>query len=362
MQYNNIHHIRLIKKHPLQRIGWFLALMLLPCFAAAERVILSPAEEDYTITLESESRDVIRVNISINAFTLDTINYNGQSLAYVNLWKTTRTGELGSPDLPLIIESLIIPNSGQMSTRIIDYVLQDFDAATIVPATEPRSTCSESTPIDLVFGDAYSHNDYWPSSPVSLSEPFLLRDVRGVSFMYLPFQYNAVDHSLRVITEITFEVYVSGGGGLNCFTGTRPPTVVSEFNRMSSRHFLNYEARRTHVLDYPELETQGSMLIIYDDDFEDEMLPFKNWKAQAGIRCDMVSMSDVLFYGGSGDDTTRIKAYIANWYQFHFDLAYVLLVGDIDEIPSPFRGGMYTAGPSDVAYGQVSGDDAELRA
>ena len=104
-------------------------------------------------------------------------------------------------------------------------------------------------------------------------------------------------------------------------------------------------ATSTQPLDY---------LIIYPEAWIDAVSPYVDFKNQKGIKTEMIAVEKIPGYTGTTADTLKIKEYI---YTAYFDrgLKYVLLVGDVDKLPS-FKGasgyGDYNRQPygSDFTY------------
>ena len=92
------------------------------------------------------------------------------------------------------------------------------------------------------------------------------------------------------------------------------------------------------------------MLVICYDSFCDEMNPFVDWKNQKGIKTTLAPLSTV------GSTYNSIKDYIENFYNNN-NLAYLLLVGDINQIPSKITGsGWAGQGESDPWYSYMTND------
>ena len=92
------------------------------------------------------------------------------------------------------------------------------------------------------------------------------------------------------------------------------------------------------------------MLIISDANFMNTMQPFIDWKVKKGIETTLVDVSTI----GDADD---IKAFVEEYYYNH-GINFLLLVGDIDHIPSPrFSEGAGSNSPSDTYYGFIPAED-----
>ena len=77
-------------------------------------------------------------------------------------------------------------------------------------------------------------------------------------------------------------------------------------------------------MNYEALSEQGPLLIISHGDFLDEMQSFVEWKNYKGIPTSIVDVSEI-------GDVDEMKLYIEDKY-YEEGIAYVLLVGDIDQI------------------------------
>ena len=82
------------------------------------------------------------------------------------------------------------------------------------------------------------------------------------------------------------------------------------------------------------------------NDFMSEMEPFVEWKNRKGIPTEMVSVSSI------GSSSSAIENYVDDYYHDN-GLTYLLLVGDIAQIPSPTLSGS----ASDPSYGFIDGND-----
>ena len=92
----------------------------------------------------------------------------------------------------------------------------------------------------------------------------------------------------------------------------------------------------------------GSYLVVCAPAFADAIAPLVDWKTRKGYHVVQVSTAE------TGSSTDGIKAYIQNAYDT-WDLPpeYVLLVGDVAEIPTY----SFYGNPSDQPYVQLEGDD-----
>jgi len=179
-----------------------------------------------------------------------------------------------------------------------------------------------------------------------MRDPYIMRTVRGQAVVFQPIQYNPIQRTLRVYTHIKVNIQQNGVSQINPLT-RRPANGGSrEFENMYAAHFINYTRNNR----YEQLDEQGPMLVICYGDFMESMQPFVDYKNYKGLPTEMVDVAEI----GSSDE---IEAFVETKY-YEDGIAFVLLVGDIDQIPSPrYSEGAGSNSPSDPSYGFMAGDD-----
>ncbi len=287
--------------------------------------------------------DVIRLEYSLSGFSLDPILIEGRTYHLVALSGEGRLLEAGLPELPTIARSVIIPDNAQMDVRVVSATYQDFADIDVAPSKGSLLRSEDPATIPFSFGAVYRQDAWWPEEIAKSREPYILRDFRGLTVVVEPIQYNAATHTLRAYDHIVVEVVPVGLGGANVIDRVAPPTRVNAaFGEIYRAHFLNDGGYR-----YAPIDEVGEMLVIANDPWVANMLPFVEWKNQMGIKTTLVSKSEV------GTTATQFKTYIQNYYNTH-DLAFVLLVGDAAQIPSLTNG----SAPADPMYALVQGTDS----
>jgi hypothetical protein len=249
----------------------------------------------------------------------------------------------GSPDLPRLTGSLIIPDMARMDVKVIASLYTDFTDILVAPSKGSFSRDIDPASIPYQYGKVYDHDGFFPQTLAELGSPYILRDFRGQTIIVYPFQYNPVTHILRVYKEITVEVKKVGNDGSNPFHRVNEITEInSEFQWIYDRHFLNSSDIR-----YTPLDDHGNMLIISYGDFIAAMQPFVDWKIKTGMPTEIVDVATI-------GDATAIKTFVENYYNSN-GLTFLLLVGDAAQVPSHPYGGV---NESDNSYGFLSGNDS----
>ena len=256
--------------------------------------------------------------------------------------------EKGAPDLPRMARSIQIPDLAHMELTVIDadYIEIPFDNMLPSKGNLTRDIKIQDVPYET--GDVYEKDAYYPQSVAFLREPYIIRTVRGQAIVFQPIQYNPVQKLLRVHTRIVVDIKENGISMVNPLQ-RRPAKggLNREIDQIYREHFLNYSTSTTR---YEPVDEDGTLLIICYGPFMETMQPLVDWKNKKGTFTEMVDVADI-------GDNDAIKSYVEDYY-YDYGLTFLLLVGDIDQIPSPrFSEGAGSNSPADPSYGFIVGND-----
>lgn len=302
-----------------------------------------PASAQTTLVSSSETGSVI--SVTINGFNMIPVSTPRGNAFTIAVDGATPLLEKGMPDLPKLATSIIIPDDAQMEVRVVSSQYIDYPFVDVAPSKGNFTRDIDPASVAYVYGRAYTHDEFFPSTQASLREPYILRDYRGQTIVINPFTYNPVTKTLRVYHTMTVEISRVGTSTDNILVRNEAPqTIDAEFNKIYNRHFLN----ANNGSRYTPLEEQGNMLIISYGAFMAEMEDFINWKQTIGIPTEIVDVATI------GANSTAIKNFVADYYATN-GLTYLLLVGDHAQVPTVTTGSI--GGPSDHAYGFLAGND-----
>ena len=254
--------------------------------------------------------------------------------------------ESGAPELPRMARSIIIPDLAHMELSVLETEFIDVPVENIEPSKGNLTRDIDPSTIPYTYGKPYQTDEWYPGNFVFMREPYIMRSLRGQTVVLQPIQYNPVQRILRIYTHIKVSILENGLSQNNPLT-RRPANGGSrEFEHMYKDHFINYPTDDR----YDVLGEQGPMLIISYGDFMDEMQTFVDWKNYKGIPTEMVDIADV----GDVDDIAQL---VEDQY-YENGIAFVLLVGDIDQIETIRRSdGAGSNSPSDNSLTFVAGND-----
>ncbi|HIF29066.1 MAG TPA: hypothetical protein EYQ40_11195, partial [Candidatus Marinimicrobia bacterium] len=250
----------------------------------------------------------------------------------------------GAPDLHKISRSIIIPDNADMGIEILSSEFTDYNNISIAPSKGNLSRLINPEDISYEFGAEYSQDSFFPSTLAELQNPYILRSLRGQAVDFHPIQYNPIQKVLRVYSKITVKVSSSGDGGGNMLSRKAGKQLIArEYKNIYNEHFINF--RDDTRFEY--LEDHGNMLIISHGAFMSTMQPLVDWKNKKGIPTEMIDVAEI------GSSSGAIENFVDNYYEEN-GLTFLLLVGDIAQIPSPYISGS----ASDPSYGFIDGNDS----
>ncbi len=323
-------------------IAVIAALFLLVHAVSAEWVpVSSGLQKSGETHLLEDSGAAIRVSFTFAGYDAETVMADGIECIRIGVPGMAPTLVQGEPELPIWTRSVIVADKGHVSLRVISEEWEEVLSRPVLPSKGnlPRSINPRSVPFE--FGATYETDEWSPSEAAMLSDPFILRDFRGVTVVVHPIRYNGARGMLRICREITVEIRTGGTGGLHEKSRARSK-LSREFSCMYEQMFLN------HIRDaHPISEHAGRMLIITADQFYDDMASLVTWKVEKGIDTKLVKYSEI---GGTG--ASAVKSCIQDEYDGP-GVTFVLLVGDKEHIPT-FS---FSDGEADPMYSLLEGGD-----
>ncbi len=258
--------------------------------------------------------------------------------------------EKGMPQLPAYRKSMIIPDRSAMSFRIISSDVEEVYTKPIMPSKGHMTRDIDPSTVPYTFNNFYRTNSWYPENIVAAEEPYIVRDLRGITIQFNPMQYNPVEGKLRIYKRIVIEVYQDVSKAVvNPLIRTQPFIgVSSEFTEIYRSLFMNYGMDNFRYDSIPE---PGRLLIIYASQYASVITPFVAWKQERGL-----TVLTAGYPAQTGTGNTAVKTYIQNLYNGTGSITYIILIGEAAEIP--YLSGNYEGAASDPCYVKLAGSDA----
>lgn len=311
-----------------------MKILSIAIFAIA--VVFCANAQNVRYSLLKSAQDYAIVKIDYFNYSTKTVVVDGESMQNLVMADAYPILERGNPELLQNSFSLIIPENSVPEIQILDEHFTEIDNFSLAPSKGMlyRNVNPESVP--FVKNDSYKSAHYLLGVPAAVAQTYKLRDFNGVSVKTYPFDYNPANKTLKVYSSVTIKVSFKGGFSII------PTKNNVAFDAIYSNQFLNYASdyRSTPITE------EGDMLIISPENFYDALQPYIDWKVKTGYNVELVSVSD------AGGNSNAIKNYISQYYQEH-NLAFVLIVGDSDQFPTPSSGG----NKADNLFAEIVGND-----
>ncbi|MFQ6673942.1 MAG: C25 family cysteine peptidase [Fidelibacterota bacterium] len=297
------------------------------------------------ISLVESSRDRTVLRLEVPGLEISPVDIGGERYVIVSHPDALPLLEKGLPGLPRISTTVAIPPGVAVQVTVLDAEFEEFALGPVAPSRGalPRTEDPHEVPYEF---DAFYQTDSWfPSKNIRVSDPFVLRDVRGVTVQFQPVQFNPSGNIIKVATTLTVAVEAKDGTGPGVTLRETGRSVSEDFVHVYERVFLNYATLEWNIRE--SIEEPGNLVLVVYDEFVDAVEPLAEWKIQKGIPTRIIPLSQI---GTSG---LEIKGYLRDLYDAG-ELTYVILVGDAEQVPVIYGS---TGAASDPSYVMLDGDD-----
>jgi hypothetical protein len=301
----------------------------------------------YTAFGESKANlEVLRVSPGYTSITLDQPNVviDEAMIGYETYNSFDVAGEPyqwddGSPAVPHVTRFYRIPNTGSVDLLVTAAEYDVIENVNPFPVMEEFDAFTEVTK-DLAV---YSRNEWYPASPVKVSEPAILRDFRVVTVTMYPVQVNPVTRQARIYRRLSADLVANDTPGANELLHPHPiPSSWLEIYRSQIANLDESDLLGT-------TSVPGTYLIITKNtsgalQWADSLF---RWRTRRGYKA--VIESAASWSGSTIMSTIQTKYNISDP-----PLEWVCLVGDpsySDGVP------MYSSSEYDHKYACVAGTD-----
>jgi len=297
------------------------------------------------VQVSQESENLTRLDITMSGVDTEIVDIEGSNYTQVRIPGHWFTLDQGQPELPFITSTLIIPDAGNPAVRVVKSTWREIASNPVVPSKGILLRTEDPATVPYTFGPTYSSGGIFPASEARLADPYILRDYRGVSLRVHAVRWDSDRGVLLALESMTLEVETSGNGGINVKQGRMQDGIDSQFANLYRLGFDNFDSFSKYTM----IETDGRMLVVCYDAFMGTIQPFIEWKRSMGFDVELISTGSV------GGTTSGIQAAIDTRYEEPASLTYVILVGDIAQVPA--YSGTYEGADDDTRYGNQEGND-----
>jgi hypothetical protein len=305
--------------------------------------------------LSSDSRGTI-ISISNVEVEEEDITVNGEMFQILTIPGYDYTYEVGEPQMPVIRETIGIPDGASVQATIIDASYSTYKGYNVYPVQPPEADLKNNSEF-VIDEEFYKKDAFYPEELVEVGVPGIWRDLNVVSLQVNPVMFNPATGELRIYDRIKLELEYYDGV-------TETKTIKPKFARMYEDVILNFdfldiviagEKGTTSIQEDVRLDAPADQTVKYlsirhaDHSTFATIRPLLDYHASQGL-----PYESWLFVSGSSATDQKIKDLIVARYTEHPELEYVLLVGDISFLP---WNASWDGVPGDYWYACLAGDD-----
>ncbi|MCX6641329.1 MAG: C25 family cysteine peptidase [bacterium] len=336
-----------MKKNILLLTG--AAWLCLNLFAVISPASTPPGQEP-TLRVLSANPSGLEFTFDLPDFKVEYVNLAGTEYQTLSFPGSAESGEIGEPCLPVLRKLVRLPQRSGWTYRIISSDYEEVTSYKPPPNQEGTVETPDGKiePETMVSQEAYALDRFYPSEPVHLAKPVIMRDFRLGLVEICPMQYNPVRGILRIYHRVTIKITFEGDGE-NPITRVRAQKS-RVFANLVNKSVLNPEVGVTDE-DY----VLGGYLFITPPALQTVLeANLVEWKKQKGFPCTVLNTNQ------TGISSANIQTAVRNIYTgATVPPEYLILVGDADYGMPTFY---YPADPygqraSDLPYTLIEGAD-----
>lgn len=297
------------------------------------------AGKGYDVTFSKASNDTYDLKFNLADYQFSNVSLKDVTYTRILFEGSIVSKEKGYASLPFIHASLQLGTNKNVSLLVTGKEYKDYYLEyPLVPSRGVIYRDQDPDEIPFEINPASIVDELYPADIARQTDPFIIRDVRGITIYVNPFRYNAAKNILRVYSSVTVQLTENNTLPINPLMGKNK--ILSVMNGIYRSVFINYQSNRDDLT----IGEAGDILVICTSRDETAIDSFIEWKRQKGF----LVTKEVVATG------TNVKSLIQNQYDANNNLLYVQLVGDWPDIKSETLG---YAAPMDPQLGCVVGSD-----
>ncbi len=304
-----------------------VALLLCANGASGRWVELDPSHthEPYIRLLESTPSGCV-IEVRVPRIWVGDVEKDGESFQKLTLPEAGVSARVGEPELPVYSRWIEIPSASSVTAELVTEESVELEGYKVYPAQRPLPEIVSAPEEFAMDRDVYSRDAYLPELRVDVGRPSLFRNLRVAQVSIRPVAFNPARESIRISTRSIVRIDFAGHSTENLLR--RSDTATRAFSALQEALLLD------HV---PTYTSPGSYLVITADAFRSALEPLAEWKNRKGLPTVVTELSQI-----PPGDSAAIHNHIKDAYNsWEVPPEYVLLVGDVEFLPTGMHEGIY---------------------
>jgi len=312
--------------------------------------------QEHKINFKFENQTQIIGTINIGEIEHSIINENNENYIRLNIPNGYPSNIIGNPELPQINNLIEIPRGAITSIEIINDETIEFDLNNILPNTliyprqESVSKSDKQKAKKLIINNKlYTKNEFSGFKLIDIKHKGFLREVQIGNLMISPIEYNPIQNKLIIHKNIKFKINFNGAD-LNFTKEIKKEYASPFFETVFENSLINYNSELNRNDDF--IHDKVTYLIIAEQSFNGYLDDFVDWKTKKGFNVITKYTNEI------GSSAASIESVIQEYYSNPplglAPVSFVLLVGDVSQIPASYSSGGHV---SDLDYCDMTNDN-----
>lgn len=302
----------------INKIKRWCAVLLILLFIAASALAKQPIPKGLTLK-QSAQGYTMKFQVPKYEFLPET--GDGEDYSKLSIDSYGVNADSGLPSLPQCSFNFIIPQGSKPKVSIEDIITREEKLSKhLYPVQQPwpKSKPLSERPF-TINRDYYKSEGSKQKVEISVSEPFVIAGVTGITVTVYPFEYNPSQKILEIIESMTIHLDIPS-------TQKRTISKSTAFDDIYNSSFVN---SLDDISNSSSAKENPNYLIITAPSFQSSLSQFVNFRQHSGMVVDLFSTDQ------TGTTTTQIKTFIQTRYNnLTTRPAFILLVGDVAQIPA----------------------------
>ncbi|MBN2858117.1 MAG: T9SS type A sorting domain-containing protein [Candidatus Delongbacteria bacterium] len=282
--------------------------------------------------------------LSIPDYEITEFSSDGTDYSRIIFDKGVHTNRKGFAELPYLSASIQIGQNRNMTAVVSGSDFIDIKLEyPMLPSRGPLTRDQDISKIPYVISEESLTDKWYPENLIENSEPFIIRDTRGINVVFYPFRYNAEKNILRIYRSVTVKLTENEEEPVNVLPSNKG-LITGEMEGVYRSLYINYnESKSLQVGD------RGEILVIYtpENGGLDALKPYIDWKMQLGHKVHTLEVPNGTDLDASGT--------VRQAYESNNNILYVQPVGDWANLKSRYS--LELDGSKDPVLGCVAGND-----
>ena len=154
--------------------------------------------------LSSDSTGTI-IDIDVKSIQEEEITVNNEVFQILSISGYDYTYEVGKPQMPVIRETIGIPDGASVQATIIDASYASYKGYNVYPFQPPEFDLKNNSEF-VIDEEFYSQDVFYPEELVEVGVPGIWRDLSVVGLEVNPVMFNPATGELRVYDHIKLEL------------------------------------------------------------------------------------------------------------------------------------------------------------